>query len=83
LTHREQLREQADPARGLALRPLQSIVKRGILEMTQIERGGVAYKLLAELVGAKVAKEAFDRRRRLVQRLAGRDDDELQPHQEP
>ena len=62
LTYREQLREQADPACGLPLRPLQLIVERGVFEMTQIERGGMAYELLADMVGAKIAEQAFDRR---------------------
>ena len=60
LSDGEKLRQQPDAPGGLPLRALQLVVERGIFEMAQIKSSSVSNEFLADVIGAKVAKQAFD-----------------------
>jgi hypothetical protein len=55
-------REQADTADSLPPRPLEMIVDLGVLELGEIERGGVLHEAHTEPIGEEIAQQALEQR---------------------
>ena len=66
----QQQREQADAADGLAAGALEMIVDLGVLELGDIERGGVPHEAHAQPVGEQIAEQALEQGREPRQSLA-------------
>src|SRR6185437_11873925 len=77
LRHGEELREEPDAARGLAARAFELIVEGRVLELLQVERGGVFHEQHARTIGEEVAEETLDERADAREHFTGDDDEDL------
>jgi hypothetical protein len=83
LPHAQQLREQPHPPRGLPPRALELVVERRVLELREVERGGVLHEAHARRVGEAVAQQALEQRRRAGEQVAAHHQGDLERHEAP
>jgi hypothetical protein len=74
LRHTEELREQRDPAGGLLARPLEVVVRRGVLELGEVQGRRVDHESDAHEIGKEVAEQRFDQRGRTGEELTSEND---------
>ncbi len=82
LQRRQQHRKQADAADRLPPGPLQLVVDLRVLELLQVEIGGVLHELHAGPVGEQVSQEALEQGRYSAQSFAHQGDAELDADQD-
>jgi hypothetical protein len=83
LAHRQQHGDEPDARRRLPARSLEMIVEVGVLELLEIEGGGVAHQAHADVVREQVAEQRLDERRCPGEQLTDDDDRELERDDSP
>ncbi len=77
----EQQREEAQAADGLAAGTLQPVVDLRVLQLLEVQRGGVAHQPHAGVVGEPVAQKTLEQPSRPAQHRAGQGDSQLRAQQ--
>ena len=81
LAHAEQERDEGEPTDGLSPGPLQVVVELRVLEVLQVERGGVLHQPHAHAVAEKVAEQRLHERRRPLHEVEDERQGQLESHQ--
>jgi len=71
------------PSVSLPARALEVIVELRVLELREVERGGVPHEAHAHAIGEQVAEQRLHERRGAREELTGDDDTELDAHDVP
>jgi hypothetical protein len=79
--HAEELREQADPPHRLPPRALEVVVELRVLELRQVERGGVLHEPHRDAVREQVAQQALHEHGGAREHLPTDHDRELEEHE--
>jgi hypothetical protein len=83
LRHRQQLREEANPADGLSPRALEVVIEGGVLELCEVEGRRVLHEPNADVIREEVAEQTLDECRAPREHLAAEDDGQLERDQPP